>query len=154
MVSRKHLKQMAGLLVFLFSSVLMFCFYWYFISWGCEALFHCVCGLLALRYFYLWSVVGNRVLFSRWEEMRVGPCWADGCSGVLAGCRPSDGRGPGGRWQDRDGREVWVDLGEAQSVTPDCISFTEGMVAGLVQTCVFTNWGWSLLDGFHSYTSF
>ena len=38
-----------------------------------------------------------------------------------------------------------MDLGEAQSVTPYCISFTEGVAAGLVQTCVFTNWGGSLL---------
>ena len=47
-----------------------------------------------------------------------------------------------------------MDLGEAQSVTPDRISFTEGLVAGLAQTCVSTNWGGSVLDGFLSYTSF
>ena len=44
-----------------------------------------------------------------------------------------------------------MNLGEAHSMIPDHVDFTEGMVAGLVQTCVSSSWGGSLLDVFHSY---
>ena len=44
-----------------------------------------------------------------------------------------------------------MNLGEAHSMIPDHVNFTEGMVAGLVQTCVSSSWGGSLLDVFHSY---